>query len=139
MIDEEERCEKMKKILYITLISLLLISSLANNVLAKDRDASEIYNVIENPETYKPATLTSATDANQLKNMANGVIGALQIVGTVLSVAMLGILGIKYMMGSVDERAEYKKTLRPYLIGAFMVFGITNILALVIKMIEVLF
>lgn len=125
--------------LYITLISLLLISSLANNVLAKDGDAPEIYNVIENPETYKPGTSTSTTNADKLKDMANRAIGAIQVVGTILSVAILGAMGIKYMMGSVDERAEYKKTLRPYLLGAIMVFGITNILGIIIKIIEVLF
>ena len=35
------------------------------------------------------------------------------------------------MMGSVEEKAEYKKTLKPYLIGAILVFGITNLLGIV--------
>ena len=65
--------------------------------------------------------------------MANIIIGALQIIGTILSVAVLGVLGIKYMVGSVEEKAEYKKTLKPYVIGAVMVFGISNILAIVVK------
>ena len=116
----------MKKILYITLISLLLIFSLTNNVFAVD--TQEFYNVIENPGTYKPGTLTYALDADQIKDMANRIIGAIQVIGTILSVSVLGVLGIKYMVGSVDERADYKKTLRPYLIGAIMV-----------KIIEVLF
>lgn len=127
----------MKKILYIMVISFLLIFSLANNAFAID--TQEFYDVIENPGTYKPSTSTYALDADKLKDIANRAIGALQVVGTILSVAILGAIGIKYMVGSVDERAEYKKTLRPYLIGAIMVFGITNILALVVKIVEVFF
>ena len=138
MIDKEERCEKMKKILYITVISLFLIFSFVNNVIAVNI-IQEFYNVTENPGAYKPNSSTSATGTDQLKDMANHAIGALQVIGTVLSVAILGVLGIKYMMGSVDEKAEYKKTLRPYLIGAIMVFGITNILAIIVKIIEVVF
>ncbi|MEI3401230.1 MAG: hypothetical protein V8R51_02250 [Clostridia bacterium] len=46
----------------------------------------------------------------------------MQTVGIVLSVVILIILGIKYMMGSAEEKAEYKKTMIPYLIGAVSVF-----------------
>ena len=55
----------------------------------------------------------------------------MQIIGTILSVTVLIVLGIKYMLGSVEERAEYKKSMMPYLIGAIMIFGITNIVALI--------
>ena len=40
------------------------------------------------------------------------------------------------MMGSVEEKAEYKKTMTPYVIGAFMVFGITNIIAIIIDIVQ---
>ena len=35
------------------------------------------------------------------------------------------------MMGSVEEKAQYKETMKPYLIGAIMLFGITNILYII--------
>ena len=38
------------------------------------------------------------------------------------------LVGLKYMLGSVEEKAEYKKTLLYYLIGAVLAFGIVNIL-----------
>ena len=40
---------------------------------------------------------------------------------------MLIVLGIKYMMGSAEERAEYKKTLFPYFIGAVLIFAAVNL------------
>ncbi len=51
------------------------------------------------------------------------MLGYVQIVGTVLSVIILMIIGFKYMLGSIEEKAEYKKTLIPYIIGAFMLFS----------------
>ena len=33
------------------------------------------------------------------------------------------VLGIKYMMGSAEEKAEYKKTFIPYIIGAVLLFA----------------
>lgn len=40
------------------------------------------------------------------------------------------LLGIKYMLGSTDEKASYKKSMLPYLIGSIMLFGAVNITGL---------
>lgn len=56
-------------------------------------------------------------------NVGNNVVGIIKVVGIILSVGCLMILGIKYMMGSAEEKAEYKKTFIPYLIGAILLFG----------------
>ena len=65
--------------------------------------------------------------------MGNVIIGALRTVGSIVSVAVLAVLGIKYMVGSVEERATYKETMKPYLIGAVLVFAITNILGIIVN------
>ena len=38
------------------------------------------------------------------------------------------------MMGSAEEKAEYKKTLLPYFIGAFFVFGAGVITTIIFNM-----
>ena len=48
-----------------------------------------------------------------------------------ISVLAIIIIGIKYMLGSVEEKAQYKETLGPYFLGAVLVFGITNILTII--------
>ena len=67
---------------------------------------------------------------------ANEIIGLVQMIGTITSVLALIIIGIKYMVGSVEEKAEYKKTMQPYLIGPVMVFSITNILFIIEKLVS---
>ena len=41
----------------------------------------------------------------------------------ILSVVIIAVLGVKYMLGSAEEKSEYKKSLLPYVIGALLVFG----------------
>ena len=45
------------------------------------------------------------------------------VTGTFVSVIALVIMGIKYMIGSAEEKSEYKKTMLPYVIGAFFLFA----------------
>ena len=72
---------------------------------------------------YKPNDDSSLS--TKINNKAEVIIGNIRAIGTLVSVGALIVIGIKYMLGSVEEKAEYKKTMIPYLIGAFLVFGIT--------------
>ena len=38
------------------------------------------------------------------------------------------------MMGSAEEKAEYKKTMIPYLVGALLIFAATTIVNVVYNM-----
>lgn len=66
-------------------------------------------------------------EVETLKSTGNSIVKIISTLGVVISVVMLIILGIKYMMGSVEEKAEYKKTLMPYVIGAGLVFAASTI------------
>ena len=58
----------------------------------------------------------------KLKSKANIIFSHLRTIGIVVSVVALIVIGIKYMMGSVEEKATYKQTLLPYLVGAILLF-----------------
>ena len=86
------------------------------------------------PNDYKPAN-PSTGDVSTIVNIANPVVGTLKVIGIVIAVITLAIIGVKYMTGSISEKAEYKKTMIPYLIGAILVVAITQILGVVIEII----
>ena len=76
----------------------------------------------------EPGSLTGDTSQVQdgvasINTVGNSIIGVLRVVGIVLSVIVLIVIGIKYMMGSAEEKAEYKKTMLPYIIGAALIFA----------------
>ena len=63
--------------------------------------------------------------------MISRIVSTLLIVFMLVSVIVLVVLGIKYMMGSAEEKAEYKKTLLPYIIGAALVFAASTIASVI--------
>ena len=75
-------------------------------------------------------------DAPQFIAKANVIVSVIEAVGVILSVIILILIGIKYMLGSVEERADYKKTMIPYLIGAFLVFTVSLIPQIIYKFME---
>lgn len=66
---------------------------------------------------------TSVNGSTEIANVGKSIVGILQTVGIILSVVILIILGIKYMMGSAEEKADYKKSMMPYLVGAILIFA----------------
>lgn len=64
------------------------------------------------------------------------IFGALRIIGTTLSVIILIVIGIKYMLGSAEEKADYKKSLIPYLLGTFFIFATTALPQLIYEIVQ---
>lgn len=95
----------------ITILAFAMVVTMSATVLA-----TQIGPITVNPET-------SGDGAQSASRIGNQILGIIQVVGIILSVGCLMILGIKYMMGSAEEKAEYKKTFIPYLIGALLLFA----------------
>ena len=106
---------KIMAIVILTIISTLLITS---NVLANGLDTE-----------ITPQASNAATNVTKV---AGQVLNIVQIVGVAVATIMLTVLGIKYVSASPNEKAEYKKGMTIYVIGAILLFG-ASILIGVIK------
>ena len=106
-----------RKVLNILLISLLVIS-ITSNVFA-----------------LTPANVTADTtlDVGNLKTVGDQIVSIIRTVGVIAAVIILMVLGIKYMMGSTEERAEYKKSMLPYVIGAVILFAASTFAQVIYK------
>ena len=108
---------KTQKIL-VFIATILLVFSLGANVALAASGSSGSESLIK-PDDIKP----EAPTGNEIQSVGGRILGVLQTVGVVLAVIILVVLGIKYMMGSAEEKAEYKKTMIPYLVGAVFIFA----------------
>lgn len=134
------------KIIILTIVTMFNLFIFSNSSMANNQNP-EIKNITKvarqtgviNPNDYKPDNTKEAQNSEELAKMGNTIIGFLQILGSILSVAVLAVLGVKYMVGSVEERAEYKKNMMPYIIGAVMVFAITNLLKIIVDIVGSMF
>lgn len=75
---------------------------------------------------------------NQFDDVGNTIFSIVQAVGIISSIAALMLIGIKYMMGSVEQKAEYKKTFPIYLVGCILVFAICALGNLVYEWVQAL-
>lgn len=113
--------KKQVKILSIALIVLTVLLAISNVVLATDIPGK--IDII--------AKGNADANTDKVVNLGATIVTIMKTVGIVVAVVILLILGIKYMMGSAEEKAEYKKTMIPYLVGAILIFASTTIVNVV--------
>ena len=73
--------------------------------------------------TGKDSSTTFQLDQGKLQSFSSNLFSVLVIAATAVTVVVGIVLGVKYMIGSVEEKAEYKETLFAYLISCVVVFG----------------
>ena len=92
---------------------------------------------ITNPDAFDPSK-SGSVSRTKFSTKAKSLIGVLQVVGVLVSIVSLMIIGIRYIFGSVEDKANYKETMVPYVIGAILVFAIPNILAIIYDLVSAL-
>lgn len=80
--------------------------------------------IVQDINSWEPSVSHSNT---KLTKITGKILGIIQVFGSVASVIALAMIGIKYMLGSVSEKAKYKETLLPYVVGCILLFGVVNI------------
>lgn len=115
---------KNKKI-FISIITLFLILALSINIYAITLDDAK--------KQMNDANKLDSTQGKSTGVMAviNDVIGLLQLAGTGISVVTITLLGAKYMLYSVEQKAEIKNRAMPVVIGCVILFGAVNLVAIV--------
>jgi len=109
--------KKYVKVITTVLMVLLVVVSMTSPVFASK---------------LTPGAVTgNQTGTTSIQNIGGQILGIVQVVGTIAAVIILVVIGIKYMMGSAQEKAEYKKTMIPYIIGAIIIFAASNIAQMV--------
>lgn len=138
----------IKNIMYITLIILLILISFNNVSLSYTSPEQIITNdggsadpnaggsdPITDPDYFNPNSAIMGGNAKFLEK-ANIVLSIIQVLGTVISVITLMAIGIKYMLGSASEKAQFKETMIPYIIGAIMLFALPHFLAVILDLVS---
>ncbi len=109
--------------------TMKILTTVATILLIVSMGASVVYGLT--PKDMQANT--SATGTSEVQSLGQNVMGVIQVAGVVIAVIILMVLGIKYMMGSAEEKAEYKKTMIPYLVGAILIFAASTIANVVYK------
>ena len=65
---------------------------------------------------------STGTTSTQMTAKLGKLFSVISTAGSILSVIILAGIGIKYMLASVEEKAVYKKSMIPYIIGVAILF-----------------
>jgi len=115
------------KIAKISLI-VVIIMTLSSVIVVNQVNGTTI-----NPDDFTPVIQDG--DPGEAIDIARKIVGVINVVGTIILVVVIMALGLKYITGSLEQRAEYQKTMIPILIGAILLFGVSWILKIIIQII----
>ncbi len=84
---------------------------------------------------FATTTITAQppTNTDNILKLAGKILGFLQWIALIGGVLIIAVLGVKYMMGSLEEKAEYKKSMIPLIVGIVEVMGATPIANLLVS------
>ena len=73
---------------------------------------------------------------DKLKESSDFFYNILLAIALILTVVIGMIIGIKFMIASVEEKAKYKEALVPYVVGCIVVFGAFTIWKIAIEVLK---
>lgn len=118
---------KLCKILTVALLSIMIISFVSTTVLA----ASDIsFNDLQN----NSKNVGDDNSQTALVSKAGKIMNLIRNIAIIASVIVIMVLGVKYIMGSVEEKAEYKKSFMPLIIGILLVVSATTVASFIFNM-----
>lgn len=129
----------INKIVEILIVLIMLSTVFSNIVYAKPSDgapsggytdtgtggSSTKSDKIIDTDKYAPGN--DAMDSPRAAAIAGTVLNVVQVIGIIIAVGCISIVGIQYMVGSVEQKAEYKKTMIGIVIGAALLVSTTTI------------
>ena len=112
--------KKTKKIFVSILIVALLVCAFASFSEVNATGALEKFT----------GEISDKTAKDGVTNITSTVLNIVRYAGTGIALIMLTFIFIKYMLSAASERAELKKNLIPFTIGAVVLFAASNIVGL---------
>jgi type IV secretory pathway VirB2 component (pilin) len=120
---EENTMRKSVKIISALLVAVMLVIAIAPCALATVDTG-----IITDIDTKGKGR---AEGSEGVITIAGNVVKWIRTLAAIAAVVIISILGIKYMIGSTEERAEYKKSFMPLIIGIVVVVAAAQIATMI--------
>ena len=126
----------MKKIIKNLIIILMVVALNTTFCNINKVQAAGISDFITGGDNFINAGKTGnvTVDENKLADTSSYIYNILLFAGMAAAVIIAGILGIKFMIGSAEEKAQIKDALIPFVIGCIVIFGAFGIWKIFVTM-----
>ncbi len=131
----------MKKLLIIILLIIINVVLIPKEVNA---DSTGMTGLIEGGDSFisdgkkdpGEGQSTAMINFDQIKSGLSSLYNVLLVLGIVLAIVIGLVLGIKFLLGSIEEQAQVKEMLIPYVLGCVVIFGAFGIWKLAVTILS---
>lgn len=147
--------KSIEKILMILMIIQIIFASI-NISLADNEKIANLYNIIEPGNNFintgkeeasdgkivvstgenNTETVISLPTGRPVKRIINNMFSIVFPLAVAITVIVGGILGIKFMLASAEDKAKIKESLIPYVVGCIAIYGAFGIWKIVILLLS---
>lgn len=103
---------------------------------SKSSSAGTLDDMIGDADKFVDSAKSTAISASSLQSFSKRFYNIFLTIGIIVSVLVGSILGIKFMIGGIEEKAHMKELLIPYVVGCIAVFGAFAIWKLVVTILS---
>ena len=95
------------------------LSVLYNEPIGPKQPTALGLDILDNPDDF----VEKQGEDGRIVDIGNVIVGVVKFSGESIAVSIIIIVGIKYVLASVEEKAEYKQSMIAYIVGAALIFG----------------
>ena len=115
--------KKTLKMFAIVMLSIMLIFTFGQPVVSRAAEGdSSVSTIVDSVKTKQ----NQGADQN-LSNISATIFHWIWVISIIVAVIVIMIIGLKFIVGSTQEKAEYKKSLIPLVVGVALVVSATTI------------
>ncbi len=130
---------KISKALIKILVVLIILQFTIPINTSKAAFWSDIFTYGDNfVETGASQQDSNAASDEKTMEIMNDLYSVLFPLGVVITVIIGGVLGIKFMMASADDKAKVKESMVPYVVGCAVIYGAFGIWKIAIEIFSAL-
>lgn len=115
--------KKSLRFIVVALISLMILFGLSQTVSLADRPGVN--------DTLGKVNSANSVDVSPAGEIGGQIVNWIWGISIVVAVVVLMITGLKFIIGSTQEKAEYKKSLIPLVVGVLILVFATTIVKVV--------
>lgn len=122
---EENMKNKLTKIIIFSLIATIMFSFCMPIVV----NATQIGGLNVTDDDVK-----TRGDVEGFNTLLTNILSLIRTIGIGIGICVIAYLGIKYITGSVEEKADYKKSFIPLIVGIIVLMGVLQIAAMLFSL-----
>lgn len=124
---------KTKVVFLISTIIIVFMIMFNMSISYASNSGDKISDVIDGADSFLSSADGTSIDEDKLKDTSNLIYKILMVLAISISVIVASILGIKFMIGSVEEKAQIKDQLVPFVVGCIVIFGAFTIWSITVR------